>query len=83
MIAPVFVVVLAVPLVNVVFPEVDRVPVMMVLPLERVPVVATFPAVTCPVTPRPPAIVKAPDAVVVDGVVDLTLALPSNVRLLL
>jgi len=53
-------VVLAVPLVSVVFPVAESVPEMVVLPPENVPVVAKFPAVSCPAIPAPPETVNAP-----------------------
>jgi len=63
--APVPVVVLAVPLVKVVFPDAVKVPVIVVAPEASVPAVERFPAVTCPATPTPPETTRAPVLVVV------------------
>jgi len=56
------------------------VPVIVVFPAESVPTVERFPPVICPATPRPPAIVKAPDPVVVLTEVEVTLVLPETLN---
>jgi len=67
--APVDIVVLTVVAVILVFPDAVRVPDIVVFPAFRVPDALMFPAETCPETPRPPAMVRAPVAVLVLAVV--------------
>ena len=73
--APDVVVVLAVPLVNVAFPDADKV-VMVVFAATREPAVDKLPAVTCPATPRPPERTSDPELVVVLAVALVKVVIP-------
>jgi len=75
--APVVVVVLAVPLVKLEIPDADSV-VVVVAPAASVPV-TVFPEVTCPATPKPPETTRAPLPVVVLAVALVNEVIPDVV----